>query len=172
MKRTTLIGCLAGLLLVPFHVPNAYAGGVPGTKERISFEGLVDRHSQGGIPGGYDGFAWSGAISAVGKGLYKDQAGFQSVVHRKVAAANLGGAGFFEPETGAFSMHGGHFAAFGNSSVQVTFNAYRRGILVGNKSVILQPTDTLIKFDKSFSHIDKFEIQSGVVAMDELRVSF
>lgn len=172
MKRAIMLGFFGGLLVFPLHVPNADAGGVPGTKERITFEGLVDKHSQGGIPGGYDGFAWSGTISAIGKGLYKDHQGFQSVVHRKVAAANLDGAGFFETEAGTFSMRQGHFAAFGNTSVQITFNAYRRGMLVGSKEIVLEPSDALIEFDNSFAHIDQFEIQGGTLAMDELRVGF
>lgn len=173
MKSCIVVACLVGFLCTSIRVPSADAGGIPGTKERITFEGLVGRHSESSIPTGYDGFEW-GNIDAVGKGLYRDQQGFQAVVHGKVAAAILQ-----SPFTGAmgrdqsalFSVRSGHLAAFGNSSIQVTFSAYKQGTLVGTKSMMLDPADTLVTFDKSFAHIDEFTI-SGVVAIDNLHVSF
>jgi hypothetical protein len=109
----------------------AHAGGTPGTKERITFEGLVGRHEQRPIPG-YDGFGWGSAIWAIGKGLYRDQPGFQSVVHGKVAAANLQGIGEIgRDDESRFTFKSGHFAAFGDGPVPVTFNAYLQGVLLG-----------------------------------------
>lgn len=175
MKRAILMGYLGGLLLFPLHVPNADAGGVPGTKERITFEGLVGRHSEGGVPAGYDGFGW-GAIDAVGKGLYKDQGGFQAVMHGKVAAVHFGGTGddgiIVRDDLGLFSLKSGHFAAFGNASAQVMFDAYKKGVLVGTKSVTLPPADTVVEFDRTFSRIDKIVIEGESAAMDDLRVGF
>jgi hypothetical protein len=173
MKRAILAGYLGGLLLFPFDIPTADAGGVAGTKERITFEGLVGRHSEGSIPTGYDGFEW-GNIEAVGKGLYRDQQGFQSVVHGKAAAAIIEDPYFGvlgQNENALFSVSGGEFAAFGNNSTEVTFKAYKQGVLVGSMTVNLSPSDTLVKFDRIFQHIDKFEID-GVVAMDNLHVRF
>jgi len=151
--------------------PSALAGGIAGTKERITFEGLVGRHEQRPIPG-YDGFGW-GNIEAIGKGVYKDEQGFQSIVHGKVAAANLQGIGEIgRDDGGQFTFGSGDFAAFGDGALGVTFNAYRQGALVGTMFVTLPPADTVVRFDSTFSHIDQFEIQSGIVAFDNLHVSF
>lgn len=148
-----------------------YAGGVAGTKERITFEGVAGRHDMR-PPGDYDGFGW-GNIEAIGKGLYRDKQGFHAVLKGKVGAANLDGNGLIgRDDSSNFTFRSGHFAAFGNSSVVVVFNAYRQGVLVGSVQMTIQPADTLVQFDKSFSHIDRFEIQSGIVAFDNLHVSF
>lgn len=173
MKSWIVAVSAVGFLCAPIRVPSADAGGVSGTKERITFEGVVGRHSQGSIPTGYDGFEW-GNIDAIGKGLYRDQQGFQSVIQRKVAAAIIDDPffGVFGQNLGAlFSVESGHFAAFGNNSIQVTFKAYKQSVVVGTMSLTLQPSDTLVNFDRTFSHIDKFEID-GVVAMDSLHVRF
>ena len=138
----------------------------------MTFEGLVGRHERDNIPD-YDGFGWSGSIYAIGKGLYGDQQGFHAVLHGKVAAANLDGNGLISRDDGSnFTFRSGHFAAFGNSSVVVVFNAYRQGVVVGSVQMTIQPADTLVQFDKTFAHIDRFEIQSGIVAFDDLHVSF
>jgi hypothetical protein len=149
------------------------AKGIPGTKERVTFEGLVGRHSSSPIPD-YDGFGWSSSIWAIGKGLYKDQQGFQSVAHRKVAAANLDGAGIIGRDDGSkFTFRSGHFAAFGSVSVQTTFKGYQQGVVVGTLVVNLPPADTAVQFDKTFAHIDRFTIEGiSPVAFDNLHVSF
>lgn len=170
MRRSTAIAVLTAL----FCSSSAYvnAAGTQGTKERITFEGLVGRHEQRPISG-YDGFGWGSAIYAIGKGVYKDEQGFQSVVHGKVAAANLQGIGEIgRDDGGSFTFNSGDFAAFGDGPLPVTFNAYKQGVLVGTLSMTLQPTDTVVQFDSTFSHIDRFEIQSGIVAFDNLHVSF
>jgi hypothetical protein len=150
---------------------DAEAAGVPGTKERISFEGVVGRHEQSPL-GDYDGFGW-GNIEAIGKGLDRDEPGFQSVVHGKAAAANLQGTGIIgRDDNSRFTLKSGHFAAFGDGPVPVTFNAYLNGVLVGTLSMTLQPADTLVQFDRTFAHIDRFEIDGHIVAFDNLHVSF
>jgi hypothetical protein len=153
----------------------AYAGGIPGTKERITFEGLVGRHEMKS-PGDYDGFGWAGSLLAIGKGLYKDQQGFQAVVHQRAGAAYLVGTGdrgiIVRDDSSLFSIESGHFAAFGNISGEAIFNGYRQGVLVARLDLTLQPADTLVKFDKSFAHIDKLVIEGQSVAMDDLHVSF
>lgn len=174
MKRAIMVGFFGGLLVFPLHLPSADAGGVPGTKERITFEGLVGRHERDNIPAGYDGFGWSGSIYAIGRGLYKDQQGFQALVHGKVAAANLDGAGVIVGNGGGrFSLEDGYFAAFGDFSVEVTFKGYRQGVVVGTKIVTLDPVKTFVQFDSTFAHIDKFTIE-GVqpIAMDDMRMRF
>jgi hypothetical protein len=156
-------------LLTPLH--GVEAGGVPGTKERVTFEGLVGRHGESEI-GVYDGFGWLN-IRAIGKGLYRDQPGFHAVLHGKVAAANLEGNGLIGRDDGSkFTFRSGHFAAFGDGPVPVTFNAYLQGVLVGTVSMTLQPADTLVQFDRTFAHIDRFEIDGHIVAFDNLHVSF
>ena len=151
----------------------SYGGGVPGTKERITFEGLVGRHSESAIPD-YDGFGWSSSILAIGKGLYRDQRGFHAVLKGKVAAANLSGAGIIGRDDGSkFTFRSGHFAAFGNVNVEATFKGYRQNVVVATLVITLPPTDTDVQFDQSFSHIDKFTIEGiSPVAFDNLHVSF
>jgi hypothetical protein len=170
MQRRSARAAILGLLFAASYFAGANAGGVPGTKERITFEGLVGRHEQEPIPD-YDGFGWF--FWAVGKGLHKDALGFQSVLRGKAAAANLDGNGAMgRDDGGLFSVKSGHFAAFGNESVQVTFNAYRQGVLVGTKSVLLQPNDVLVQFDRTFAKIDEFDVSGGTIAMDNLHVAF
>jgi hypothetical protein len=149
------------------------ASGISGTKVAITFEGLVGQHEFSDIPAGYDDLDWSGAFEVIGKGLYKQNEGFQSVIHRKVAAANIVDPyqGIISAESGTFSLKSGHFAAFGSDPVPVTFSAYRQGMLVGTKSVTLQPVDTILQFDHTFAHVDRITID-GVIALDNLHVSF
>jgi hypothetical protein len=168
MLHVTLAG---SLLLLSICLSDAEAGGVPGTKERISFEGVVGRHEMR-PPGDSDGFGWLN-VEAIGKGLYKDKQGFHAVLHGKVAAANLDGNGLIgRDDSSKFTLRSGHFAAFGNSSVVVVFQALRQGVVVGSVQMTIPPADTLVQFDKTFAHIDRFEIQSGIVAFDNLHVSF
>jgi hypothetical protein len=167
---------LAGsLLLLSFCLSDAQAGGIAGTKERVTFEGLVGRHERDNIPD-YDGFGWSGTIYAIGKGLCKDQQGFHAVVKGKVAAAFFAGTGqdgiISRDDGSKFTFRSGHFAAFGNFNSDVTFSAYRKGILIGTRSLTLAPADTLVQFDKTFAHIDRFVIDGESVAFDNLHVSF
>ena len=168
-KLGALVLGLAAML--PF---GTYAGGIPGTKERISFEGLVGRHESRPIPD-YDGLGW-GSIWAIGKGLYKDQQGFHAVLRGKVAAAFFAGTGqdgiISRDDGSKFTFRSGHFAAFGNSNSDVTFSAYRKGILIGTRSLTLAPADTLVQFDKTSAHIDRFVIDGQSVAFDNLHVSF
>jgi hypothetical protein len=150
----------------------AHAGGIPGSKERISFEGLVGRHESRPIPD-YDGLGW-GSIWAIGKGLYKDQQGFHAVLEGKVAAANLNGAGIISrDDSSKFTFRSGHFAAFGSVSVQTTFKGYQQGVVVGTLVVTLPPADTAVQFDKTFAHIDRFTIEGlRPIAFDNLHVGF
>jgi hypothetical protein len=162
-------------LELPSSVEHAFqrlCGRSSGTKERITFEGLVGRHEMK-PPGDYDGFGW-GNIEAVGKGLYKDQEGFHGVLRGKVAAANLDGFGLIDRDDGSkFTFRSGSFAAFGNNSVQATFKGYRQGVVVGTLVVTLPPADTPVQFDKTFAHIDKLTIEGiSPVAFDNLHVSF
>lgn len=163
-----------GLIFFTWAIPaKTFAGGVSNTRVAITFEGLVGRHEFTDIPAGYDDLDWSGAFEAIGKGLYRQNAGFQSVVHRKVAAANIVDPyqGIISIESGTFSLKSGHFAAFGSDPVPATFSAYRQGVLVGTKSTTLQPIDTVLQFDHTFAHVDRITID-GVIAMDNLHVSF
>lgn len=165
---------LAGsLLLLSICLSDAEAGGIAGTKERVTFEGLVGRHERDTIPD-YDGFGWSGSIYAIGKGLYRDQQGFHAVLKGKVAAANLDGAGIISrDDSSKFTFRSGHFAAFGSVSVQTTFKGYQQGVVVGTLIVTLPPADTPVQFDKTFAHIDRFTIEGiSPIAFDNLHVSF
>lgn len=171
---STNIGRLvAGSFFLLASLHGAEAGGVSNTKVAITFEGLVARHEFSDIPAGYDDLDWSGAFEAIGKGLYRQNEGFQSVVHRKVAAANIVDPyqGIISIESGTFSLKSGHFAAFGSDPVPVTFSAYRQGVLVGTMSTTLQPVDTTLQFDHTFAHVDRITID-GVIALDNLHVSF
>jgi len=158
--------------LAPVSFDGVRAGGVPGTKEKITFEGVVAKHDQSLI-GVYDGFGW-GDIEAIGKGLYKDKQGFQSVVHGKVAAGNIDGPGIISrDDSSLFSFRSGTFASFGDGSVQATFKGWRQGVVVGMLVVDLPPAATQIVFDRTFSHIDQFTIEGITpVAFDDLHVMF
>lgn len=166
-----------GVCLLTLMVPSSslIAKGIAGTKERVTFEGLVRRHSESAIPD-YDGFGWSSSILAIGKGLYRDQQGFHAVLKGKVAAAFFAGTGqdgiISRDDGSKFTFRSGHFAAFGNFNSDVTFSAYRKGILIGTRSLTLAPADTLVQFDKTFAHIDRFVIDGQSVAFDNLHVSF
>jgi hypothetical protein len=147
----------------------------PGTKETVTFEGLVAPGGISGIGGFYDGLGWSRTIFAVGKNYKptRGDSGFQAVRHGKVAAGNFenGTMDIFKG-TNYFWVQSGHFAAFGNGAVPVTFTAYRNGIVLGTKSMTLDPADTTVTFDGSFAHADTFEIDGNDVAMDNLKVRF
>lgn len=168
-------GTVVGVAFQFLFLSAGNAGGVPGTKERITFEGLVGRHEMR-PPGDYDGFGWIGSIEAIGKGLYKDQQGFQSVVQGKAGAAYFAGTGddgiIARDDGSAFSFRSGHFAAFGNSPSEAIFSAYRQGVLVGTMDITLQPAGTLVEFDNSFAHIDRLVIEGQSIAFDNLHVSF
>jgi hypothetical protein len=71
-----------------------------------------------------------------------------------------------------FWLQSGHFAAFENVSVPVTFTAYRNGVVLDTKSLTLDPADTIVSFESAFAHADTFEIQGNDVAMDNLKVRF
>jgi hypothetical protein len=73
---------------------------------------------------------------------------------------------------GHFWLQSGHFAAFGNGAVPVFFTAYRNGVVLGTKSLTLDPADTIVTFDSAFAHADTFEIDGNDVAMDNLKVRF
>jgi hypothetical protein len=153
------------------------AGAVRGTREQITFEGLVHARKFKLVPNGYDGLNWS-EVFAVGKQADSGK-GFQSVIQGKVAAGleghGQGVEGAFSAPSGTFSLKSGHFAA-ANASEQTTFSAYKGSVLVGTKQVTLDPVDTLVKFNKTFSHVDTVVIDGsgdgGNVAMDDLSVSF
>jgi hypothetical protein len=181
VMRTQTIGTAIALSLAlgaTDHASGASAAGVvQRTKERITFE-ICGRRCLKPVPNGYDGLNWS-EVFAVGMHSNSGE-GFQSVIRGKVAAdlesQGDGVEGSFSVSNGTFSLKSGHFAAATNASEQTTFSAYRRGVLVGTKQVILDPVDTLVKFDKTFSHVDSVVIDGsgdgGNVAMDNLVVGF
>lgn len=171
MHRNSFVAISTLVFSISWAYP-LHAGGVPGTKERITFEGVVGRHEMR-PPGDYDGFGW-GNIEAIGKGLYKDKPGFHAVLHGKAAAANLDGFGLIaRDDSSKFTFRSGHFAAFGSVSVQTTFKGYLQGVVVGTLIVTLPPADTPVQFDKTFAHIDKFTIEGiSPVAFDNLHVGF
>lgn len=160
----------------------AHASAVRGTKEQITFEGLVGKKKEASIPNGYDGLNWS-AIGAIGKVIIQ-QPGYRAVLHGKVVAGNSsqtggGSLGTISAVQGTFSFKFGHFAAACNTGLQLTFSAYRKGTLAGTKVVTVDPVDTRIRFDSTFNHIDTLKIQGaggsgscGNVGMDNLVVKF
>jgi hypothetical protein len=149
---------------------------VPGSKITVTFEGLVKRTKHGPIDGGYDGLVFDSSFDATGKAVYKDDPGFQAVIRGGVACVlpdGVGSSGSIRPfnSQSLISIKSGHFAQFREAGPATIFNAYRNGVLVGTMSVPLGATDTLVKFDKTFSNIDQFEI-IGVFAFDNLKVKF
>jgi len=155
------------------YVPNAAHAVVPGSKVTVTFEGLAMGRQIRGIPNGYDGCNWGGGLEAAAKGAFKTDPGFQAVIRKHVAAViEQLGLGVITPNNGLMSIKSGHFAAFANSGFGVTFNAYRNNVLVGTLAVPdLGTADTFIQFDKTFSNIDRLEID-GQVALDNLLFKF
>jgi len=161
-------------LALSAYVPNAAHAVVPGSKVIVTFEGLAMGREIRGIPNGYDGCNWGGGLEAAAKGAFKADPAFQAVIRKHVAAVieQFGGLGIIAPNNGLMSIKSGHFAAFANSGFGVTFNAYRNDVLVGTLAVPdLGAADTFIQFDKTFSNIDRLEIQ-GQVAFDNLLLKF
>lgn len=159
------------------------AGAVRGTNEQITFEGLVHKKQEASIPNGYDGLNWSG-IGAIGKIIASQLPGYTAVLHGKVVAGNSsqtggGSLGAISAMQGTFSFKFGHFAAACNTGLQITFSAYRSGTMIGTKVVTVDPADTRIRFDRTFSNIDTLKIQGAGgsgdcenVGMDNLVVKF
>src|SRR3954468_10656631 len=140
MMRTVLT--VAATLLIA-AIDSAYAASIQGTKERITFEGLVNRHGGEIIPNGYDGMNWF-TVWVYGKKATGPAVGFQSVIRGAAAAvinsyAKKAHGGFTHSQTGPFSLKSGHFAAYGGVSEQVTFSAYRNGKIVGTLTQTLDP---------------------------------
>lgn len=144
------------------------------SSETITFEGLCAPDWWiNNIADGYDGFRWA-HIGAIGKD-YTHDSGYEAVVHGSVA-------GYSWPQKTArfssgtpFSLLSGHFAAAWHP-LQVSFTAYRDGVLMGTKTVSLDQTDTKVLFDESFAHIDTVKISASrefhadQVAFDNLKV--
>jgi len=148
---------------------------VPGSKITVTFEGLVKRTKADPIQGGYDGLDFDGSMEATGKAVYKHDPGFQAVIRGGVACVlpQFNDLGSIRPHnrSSLISIKSGHFAAFGGGGRVITFNAYKAGELVGTMNVNIETVDTPIKFDKTFSNIDQFQI-IGEVAFDNLVVRF
>lgn len=87
------------------------------------------------------------------------------------------GEGSMSPVSGTFWLQSGHFAATCHGPTDATFSAYRRGVLLGQVRVTLQPADTKLTFDNTFSHADQVVMQGSDdqncvndIAMDNLEV--
>lgn len=178
MRKHTMIAAIsAALALAALAFASAAhaTGAVRGTRELITFEGICGKEKQKDVKGGYDGFVWSN-ILATGKDAEPGFEGFAAVIHGNVATTFAGQHGSFYVSSGTFTLRSGHFAAFASSPEQLTIAAYRKGVKVGELDQTLQPVDTVIKFDSTFSHIDTVMITAsgdGInVAMDNLVVSF
>jgi hypothetical protein len=165
------IAMLSALAVI--GAPCAALAVVPGAKLTVTFEGLARGHLLGDIPAGYSGFDWGGYIDAAPKGFARRDAGLQSVIHGKVAGLipDALASAVIVPVSGHFSMKSGYFAAFHDSQLGTTFKAYRSGVLVGTMTVWTTQTAMLVRFDSTFSKIDKFEID-GQVAFDNFKVTF
>jgi hypothetical protein len=151
----------------------AVSAPTPNTKTKVTFGGLASGHSEVLIPDGYDGMHWDNEFHVCTRRCFKTDAGFQAVVHGRTAAVLDGTpqAGSIRPASGLFSVHSGHFSAFGSDDSCGMFSAYRDGALVGVQYANLWQQDTLVKFDKTFSHIDRFEIVCEL-SFDNLEISF
>lgn len=179
-KKGTFIAITALIIAAADCAATAHADATRGTKETITFEGICGKKKQKDIKDGYDGFNWPGMF-VTGREVDQSDAGFQSVVRGKAAAhPEKSGDGFEATISSAdasfFSLVGGHFAAFANASSEVTFSAYRKGVLVGTKQMTLDPVNTHIQFDDTFKNIDTLVIDAtgdgDGVAMDNLVVRF
>jgi hypothetical protein len=176
-KHTVAATLSATLALVAIDYASvARAAAVRGTKETITFE-IVRKKQAKPIPNGYDSFNWSNF-----EVLGKDQmsGGAAKVVYGKAAAIVLDqkgdSYGVMSPVSGTFWLKSGHFAAVCTGPTDATFSAYRRGVLIGQLTVTLQPADTKLQFDRTFSHADQVLMQgssegcSSNIAMDNLEV--
>jgi hypothetical protein len=173
--RVVLRSIAAVVLCLCAYSPICASAIVPGSKITVTFEGIVKRTKHASIPGGYDGLVFDGDFWAAGNAFYRQDPGFQAVIRGGVACVlpnGIGDSGSIRPDSQSLiSIKSGHFAAFHVGGIVETFNAYRNGTLVGTMNVTLGITDTLVKFDKTFSNIDQFQI-IGEVAFDNLVVKF
>jgi hypothetical protein len=149
------------------------AGGVRGTKENITFEGIIRQNREGIVPNGYDGFNWNN-VNVNGRRLLSG--GGAAVLHGKAVAIVMQGQGTMSPVRGTFWLQSGHFAASCHGPTNAIFSAYRGDVLLGQLTITLQPADTKLRFDKTFSHADQVVMQgsdnqgcTNDIAMDNLQ---
>jgi hypothetical protein len=130
------------------------------TPETITFETLPLVKGEDADLGFYDGFTWNnfGAIST--RVLKGDADGFDAVAHGHVVAGDLKGKPASFSSTTDFSLKSGYFAAGWDTGLHVQFTAYKDGVAVGEKTVILNQTSELIKFNAKFDHIDTVSIRT------------
>lgn len=146
--------------------------------EPITFEGLcAPNELLPVLPEGYDRLRWSN-VGAVGRDHYKIGSGYAAVTRGEVAGfSHNHKVAKFSSKT-PFSLIGGHFAAAWANQLQVTFSAYRDGVLMGTKAVLLDRGDTKLQFDPSFAHIDTVtiagpkDVQQSDIGFDNLKVLF
>ncbi len=173
--KSALQSVAAVVLYLSAYWPVSASAVVPGSKITVTFEGLTQRTREIIIPGGYDGLDFYSSFLTAGKAVYKHDSGFQAVIRGGVACVlpQFNDLGSIKPSNrgSLISIKSGHFAAFGGGGRVITFNAYKAGELVGMMNVNIETVDTPIKFDKTFSNIDQFQI-IGEVAFDNLVVKF
>jgi hypothetical protein len=175
MRKQAILVAAALILATTDYVSAAHAAGaVRGTKEKITFEGIIRQNREGIVPNGFDGFNWSN-VNVNGRRLLSG--GAAKVVHGRTVAIVMQGEGTLSPETGTFWLQSGHFAATCNGPTDATFSAYMGGVLLGQLNITLQPADTKLQFDKTFSHADQVVMQgsdtqgcTNDIAMDNLQV--
>lgn len=180
-KRMVMASISAALALGALDIASAAHATSPvtGTREKITFEGLVGIRKTKPIYHHYDGLEWT-AISAVGGKAEPGAQGFISVVRGQDAAclegSSSGGSGGFSLKRGLFRLESGRFAAFADARVRVTFSAYRKGVLVGTLEESVPPRSTLIQFGETFAYIDAIMIYASgpgqALCMDNLVVRF
>lgn len=139
----------------------------------IDFEGLAGNNENVEVPDGYAGLAWAFAHVG-GKNVAASLGrGYEAVRHgQDVAFTTEGLAGLAIEDPGTFSLKGGHFAAGATNNVEVTFQSFLDGALVGSKTVTLDQEDTVIGFGKRFKHIDVVTITASAdIAFDNLEVT-
>lgn len=163
-----------GALLLFSSVADAV---VPGSKVTVTFEGLADGQRLRHIPSGYDGLVWDRYVLAAATQAYPDDPGFQSVVSGSVAAVytDTNNKAGLSSTSGHFTIKSGHFACLGRTICSYFFVGRLNHEIVARQLVSLRPTDTVVKFDKSFSSLDRLDIYNdggaGLV-FDDLRLNF
>ncbi len=126
------------------------------TKTVVSFEKIAPAGSDTGLRHQY-GINWEGVGAVdIGELIKGDADGYNAVIHGRGVGFTFGTTDFKGDDP--FSLRSGHFAAAWSSGLTVTFSAYVHHVLVGSETFILDQTDTILTFDKTFKHIDEVTI--------------
>lgn len=128
----------------------------------INFEGIAPSGSETGLTE-RDGIAFLG-LGAADSGAFRrgDLDGYNAVRHGKGVGFTFGDSTDLYSGRTTFSLQSGHFAAAWRTGLSVTFTAYGHShSLIGSETFTLDQTDTVLKFDHMFKHVNEVTITTS-----------